>query len=95
MNESEVLDAIAHGETAYGLLLDADPKLEKRFRRMCRTMKTFLEDVRQHFPDATYYTASGGFNLLLGNSHDDKGHPQSQLSAIGDTTGLIIGDGDY
>ena len=96
MTEKECLEAIENGETAYGLLLEADPKLEKKFRKLCKSIKKYLEEVKVHFPDAEYYTASGGFNLLLGSSHsaDAKAIPQSQLQAVGGI-GVHISDGDY
>lgn len=95
MTESEVLAAIEDGESAYGLLVDADPKLDKRFGRLCKAMVDYLADVKVHFPDATYYTGSGGFNLLLGQPHDESGNAQQQLVAARGKHAVAIGDGDW
>ena len=97
MNEKECLEAIAGGDDAYFLLLEADPKLEARWKRLCGNIIKYLEDVKKHFPDATYYTASGGFNLLLGNSHSEtvEGKSQEQLIALHGPPGLKVGDGDF
>jgi len=96
MTEAECLEAIANGETAFGLLHDANPKLTKKFDRLCRSIVAFREEVQVHFPDAQYYTASGGFNLLLGKPHTD-GHGQpSQTQLVALTGGNVqIGDGDF
>lgn len=77
------------------LLLEHVPNAERRFKRVCTEMVRLLEDVRKVFPDAEYYTASGGFHLLLGKSHHpDNLQPQRSLSAL---TGfhVSIGDGDW
>lgn len=95
MTESECLEAIARGETAYGLVYDADPKLIKKFDRLCRSIIAFQEGVQTHFPDAEYYTASGGFNLLLGKPHSSECRvSQTQLVALSGI-GVHIGDGDF
>ena len=95
MTEKEVLEAIENGESAYGLLMKADPKLEKKFHSLCKKIIKYHAEVRKHFPDAEYYTGSGGFNLLLGSSHDDHTtDPQRQLVAL-NGTGVSIGDGDF
>jgi len=94
LSQEEVLAIINNDEkTAYGILYDADPKLATRFGRVDRLIVKLLKDVKKHFPDATYYTGSGGFNLLLGESHNDKDEPQSELIAC---SGLAsIGGGDW
>ena len=94
MKQDKVLEIIKSGEdTAYGLLYEADPKLIKRFNKLDKDLIKLLDDVTKHFPDARYYTASGGFNLLLGESHDDNECPQHDLIAV---NGLArITDGDY
>lgn len=82
--------------------IDADGLLEMkmggsiatRFKRLNTTMIKLLADVRLAFPDACYYTASGGFNLMLGSPHDDKAeHGQQELVALGGNA--AVGDGDF
>ena len=95
MDEKEVLEAIARGESAYMLLYEADKGLERRFKRLCTTIVQLLADVRKHFPDAQYYTASGGLCLMLGNPHNQEtGRAQRDLIAL-DGNGVKIGDGDF
>ena len=84
------------GDTdTYILLRNRDKRFEKRFRKACDDLKRVLDEVRVDFPEACYYTASGGLSLLLGAPHDEDFHPRSQLTAFGATNGLNISDGDY
>lgn len=94
MTEADCLAAIARGEAdAFDLLTEAMPTAERRFKAVDKALRTLLADIQEHFPDACYYTASGGFNLLLGRSHDDRERGQQQLVAL---SGLAaIGDGDF
>jgi hypothetical protein len=94
ITQEDAVEIIESGKNdAYGLMSDADDKFIKRFNKIDKDLIKLLADVRKHFPDATYYTGSGGFNLLLGESHNDKGQAQTQLVAFG---GLAaIGDGDF
>ena len=96
MNEQKCLEAIRRGESAYGLLLDNAPHLERKFKRLCKSMRDFLADAKKTFPDAQYYTASGGFNLMLGRSHADGRiqTPQSELFALSGKD-VHVGDGDF
>jgi hypothetical protein len=93
MTESECLAAISNGATATELLFEAIPGVEHHWHKLDRAIIKFLADVRKEFPNAQYYTASGGFNLLLGSPHNAKLVAQQELSAL---SGLAsIGDGDY
>jgi hypothetical protein len=95
MNERECLTAIAAGETSYELLIDAMPGIERKFKRVDRAIIDLLTEVKHHFPDAQYYTASGGFVLMLGKPHSDDHDltSQQQLIALGGYAS--IGDGDF
>lgn len=95
MDEQQVLHAINSGEDAHQLLLERCPRIDQRWKRMCKSMVDLLADVKEHFPDAEYYTASGGFNLLLGSPHaqDRRLTSQSQLVAL--NSSVVIGDGDF
>lgn len=94
LSQEDVLEIISNGEDdAYGILYDADPKLIDRFKRVDKSMLKLLEDVKKHFPDAVYYTASGGFNLMLGESHNENNLPQQDLVACSGRTS--ISDGDF
>jgi hypothetical protein len=95
MNEKECMELIDQGESAYGLLFDADPKIIKRFEKTTTNLVKILEDTRKHFPDACYYTASGGLHLMIGSDHNDKGWPQPHLVAVGADPRLVVGDGDF
>lgn len=69
MNTEELLEHIGgdyYG--AYNLLDEKCPNVERRFKRLTKALAALLDEVKQEFPDACYYTASGGFNLLLGES---------------------------
>lgn len=93
INESDIEDKYYIAEI---LLEEADPNFAKRFNRTCKTLKKLLDDVRKHFPDAEYYTASGGLTLMLGKPHSDNEDPQQELIALSARhIGLQIGDGDF
>lgn len=95
MSEKDCMKAInEEGESAYSLLLDANPNLEKRFDKLAKEIVDYLKLVKKYFPDACYYTASGGFNLMLGNPHDEHLQAQSELIALSGK-GVEIGDGDF
>jgi hypothetical protein len=93
--EQDCLRIIDSGEQdALDLLRDHCPSVERKFRRLDKAMIALLKEVRQVFPDAEYYTASGGFNLLLGKSHsNDTNVSQQQLAAI--VGRAQISDGDF
>ncbi|EDN3812666.1 hypothetical protein GHS02_17210 [Salmonella enterica subsp. enterica serovar Chester] len=70
-------------------------KSEVEFNEYCRREcedvgDTWVDEVKQEFPDANYYTASGGFNLLLGDSEAG-----SLMVALSASHYLSIGDGDF
>ena len=95
LSEEDVLKEIhENGDSAYSLLYDANKNFSRRFKRLDNSIKKLLEDVRKYFPDAQYYTASGGFNLMLGNPHNlESGEPQEELMAL---NGFArIEDGDF
>lgn len=95
MNEKEVLAAINEGDSAYGILIEHSPKIERKFNRLCKSIIGLLDEIKEDFPDANYYTASGGFNLLLGQSHSDMTNiSRAELVALSGT-GVHIGDGDF
>ncbi len=81
------------GEDAFVLLTDNLPGAEQSFFKIDKALCNFLKRVRRVFPDAEFYTASGGFNLLLGHSHSDKSVPQQELIALSGQA--QIGDGDF
>ena len=93
--EEDCLRIIDSGEdTAYGLLVDNLPRIDRKFDRVDKAIRDLLAEVRQVFPDAQYYTASGGFHLLLGCPHSaTSGLAQHQLTAVSGRAS--IGDGDY
>lgn len=101
MNRNQVLEVLNGGPDEDGwtpdaldLLLSSMPDAERKFRKVDKALIKFLSEVREHFPDAQYYTASGGFTLLLGSPHDERtDRPRHELSVL---AGLAqIGDGDW
>lgn len=84
LTEAEVLAVLAEGELdASDLLYTANPNFEKRFKRLNTALAKLLDEVREYFPDATYYSPNDGLVLLLGNIHskDSVGVSQSELVA--------------
>ncbi|MGP9438183.1 hypothetical protein ACT3RR_22430 [Ewingella sp. AOP8-B2-18] len=95
MNTEEVKALIEDGEdSAYILLWEACPTAERKFKRLTKGLVELLEEVKKSYPEASYYTASGGFNLLLGDTHLSGGAPNQELVALS-AVGLQVGDGDW
>lgn len=88
-------------KSARSLLLEKKPNAEKLFDKHSKALAKLLTDVRKDFPDAEFYTASGGFNLLLGESHTvnfgmstNDSVSNRQLLAL-NSCYLQVGDGDW
>lgn len=61
--EADCLRLINSGETdAYDLLTENLPGVKRRFMALDKALITLLADIKKTFPDAQYYTASGGFH---------------------------------
>jgi hypothetical protein len=72
------------------------PKHKAKLNKLDKQLIKVLSEIKEVFPDAQYYTASGGFTLVLGSTHDNTkwGEPsQQQRSAWGGHAS--IGDGDW
>lgn len=94
MTEEDCLAAIENGATAEDLLEERLPGASKKFGRLCKSIEKYRAYVRTGFPDAIYYTANGGFTIMLGSTHNDKGYGQSQLVACS-AINVSIQDGDF
>jgi uncharacterized protein (UPF0335 family) len=83
---------------AYQLFEEKLPKHKAKLDRLDKRIRDILAEIKEVFPDAQYYTASGGFTLVLGNTHETNASgsnedPQQQRSAW---SGYAqIGDGDW
>jgi len=84
MTEEDVLGAINEGQTAKELLDSVDPNYAKRFKRLNTALAKLLDEVRESFPDANYYSPNDGMVLLLGDSHTGGavGNAQQELVAV-------------
>lgn len=95
LTQSETLKIIKRDNiSAHEMLWDKAPDAIRRFNRACKAMQKALEEVRQHFPDACYYSASDTLCLMLGDSHDEKNKPQQELVAVV-ALAPRIGGGDW
>ncbi|EKR7602621.1 TPA: hypothetical protein RM327_004282 [Escherichia coli] len=91
MNTEELIERIDGDQyEAYRLLDEKCPNIERRFKRLTKALAALLDEVKQEYPDANYYTASGGFNLLLGEIEDG-----SSMVALSASSYLSVGDGDF
>ena len=81
-------------DDAYALLNEMLPKHRAKLDRLDSRIRKVLKEIQEVFPDAQYYTGSGGFSLVLGGTHGGINvTAQQQRSAWG---GLAsIGDGDW
>lgn len=57
--EEDVLQRIADGETASEILDEKMPTVRRRFRKATQTLRKIIDEVREEFPDANYYTGGG------------------------------------
>lgn len=80
---------------AFDLILMKMPTADRRFKNVDRAIRKLLADVQEVFPDAQYYTASGGFNLMLGSPHDASRNLRSQQELVALCGEAMIGDGDF
>lgn len=97
-NQEKVLLRIANGEDAEDILKEKYPTAGKRFMNAAKNLRKILDEVKREFPDAQYYTASGGLKLLLGNPHAGagcEGRAQPELIAESASHIIVIGDGDF
>lgn len=91
MNTEELIERIDGDQyEAYRLLDEKCPNVERRFKRLTKALAALLDEVKQEYPDANYYTASGGFNLLLGEIEGG-----SSMIALSASHYLSVGDGDF
>lgn len=91
MNTEELIERIDGDQyEAYRLLDEKCPNIERRFKRLTKALAALLDEVKQEYPDANYYTASGGFNLLLGEIEGG-----SSMIALSASSYLSVGDGDF
>ena len=82
---------------ACSLLDDRLPGMRRKLCNLDKRIRDVLKEIQKEFPDAQYYTASGGFNLVLGSTHRSvtglRETPQRQrVCWSGQAT---IGDGDW
>lgn len=95
MDEHEILHVINDRDiNASDLLEEAMPNAARRFYRLTNNMNKLLQEVREHFPDAQYYSASGTVSLLLGSSHDKNDNPIREMVAV-TSPDLNIEGGDW
>lgn len=99
LSETEVLAILAEGELdASDLLYTANPNFEKRFKRLNTALAKLIDEVREYFPDANYYTPNDAMSLLLGSSHsvEDGQAPQQELvAASSDALSGRLSGGDW
>lgn len=97
MNQIEVINEISSsGISASELLEDKlGTKISSRFKRITGSLVKLMYEVQKEFPDAGYYTASGGFHLMLTDSHSRDGHAQQDGVAESANPKLLVGDGDF
>lgn len=97
MNEQEVLKWLKDnpGSDAEDLLREKAAFAVAEFRKVDAAIVALEMKVRRYFPDAQYYTGSGGFNLLLGSPHDSSSQCRAQRNLAALHGKASIGDGDW
>lgn len=85
-------DCLADGRSAMSLADERLPGWERRFRAATKHLADLLAEAKREFPDAAYFTGSGGLHLILGG----EGTPDAKhLCAYAAHPNLNIGDGDW
>lgn len=96
LNTLECASLIEAGEDAEALLMERCPKARKKFEKIDAALVELRAYVRKQFPEAEFYTASGGFNLLIGQAHTRDGSGTRSHSELVALCGQApIGDGDF
>lgn len=97
MPTDELLNHIAAGDYYESSCLLDEKCLgaARRFKRLTKGLSELLRDVQKEFPDANFYTASGGFSLLLGSSTDCGSTEGNKLIAVSASGYLSVGDRDF
>ncbi|MCO9048782.1 hypothetical protein [Acinetobacter sp. UC24323] len=92
LTEAEVLAVLAEGKLdASDLLYTANPNFEKRFMRLNTALAKLLDEVREYFPDANYYSPNDGMALLLGDSHASRHGEPSQKELVAIYSDALVG----
>lgn len=80
---------------AHHLLDEHLPRARKKLDRLDKQIRDVLAEIKKVFPEAQYYTASGGFHLCLGPTHDDTYGQPPQPQRVAWSGRASIGDGDW
>jgi len=80
---------------SYVLFDEMLPKHRTKLNQLDKRIANLLTEIQEVFPDARYYTASGGFTLVLGDTHE--GHYSESQRQRSAWSGIkaSIGDGDW
>lgn len=72
-------------------MTDVELKLTNKFRRQVKALNKTILEAREIWPEAQYYLASEGLNLMSGSPHTGAGdaHPERVI----ETQNLIFSDG--
>lgn len=96
LDTQELKKIIAEGhEDAFDLLIDRIPTASTRFHRLAGNMAKLLDDIREHFPEALFYTTGGnGFCLVLGDTHSGKSEKANNelIALTSDKLNVMGGD---
>jgi hypothetical protein len=82
-------------EDATSLFTEMLPKHQQKLDRLDKRLRDVLREIKEIFPDAQYYTASGGFHLVLGSPHGDNRGQSPQYQREVWSGRASIGDGDW
>lgn len=82
-------------DDATALFNEMLPKHAEKLRRLDKRIAKILAEIQEVFPDAQYYTASGGFMLVLGSTHDDADLSAQQQRSAWFGIHASISDGDW
>ncbi|CAD5822514.1 MULTISPECIES: hypothetical protein [Escherichia] len=99
MYTEEIKQVIKDSEgitTARDLLSDVMPTAASRFYRLSTALEKLRQEVREHFPEAKYYTVGGdGFALVLGDTHSGRNSSANHELAALISDKLHVEGGDW
>lgn len=82
-------------KTAEDLLNEVNPKLKAKFQRALKSLDSIIDELREFYPDASYYVNDDAVNLMLGHSHTSHSgrQPTTNTELVADHArkGLLVG----
>jgi hypothetical protein len=96
LSDEDVMELLRiSGYDAEEILWQRVPTAKRKFKHIVKLMKKLLGEVKEHFPDARFYTSGGdGLSLLIAAHHDENDSPRYDVEALA-AVGQLVEGGDW